>query len=113
MDRLRRTMVLMTTVWVLGCLNGPGVTTLNSEQLPVYGTDPLKHTQYVGSDQNFHYFEYQQGKESGSVRVPVIDAVVEPEPFPTGKGKKAFVEAAEEGRISLVVKRRGQLESDE
>ena len=76
-----------------------------SRDLPVYGTDPLMHTVYTGTDDRFHHFALQQGKSGGDVVVRREEATIKPEPFNTNAGRRAFVKAAKPGEIELVVLR--------
>jgi hypothetical protein len=73
--------------------------------LPVYGTDPLVHTVYTGTDDRFHHFSLQRGKSGGNVVVRREDATIKPEPFHTNTGRRAFVKAAKPGEVELVVLR--------
>ena len=76
-----------------------------SRDLPVYGTDPLMHTVYTGTDDRFHYFQLQHGKSGGNVVVRRGEAKIKPEPFDTNAGRRAFVKAAKPGEIEIVVLR--------
>jgi len=90
-----------------GCVNNPIV---ESGDLPVYGTAPLSHTTYLGSDDTYHYFHAQRQKDSASnLKVRREDADIEPEPFPRDSGRSAFVQSAEPGVIRLIVLKNANL----
>ncbi|MEM6798667.1 MAG: hypothetical protein AAF589_04065 [Planctomycetota bacterium] len=74
-----------------------------SGDLPVYGTDPMMHTIYMGSDEEYHHFRYQNGKSGGFAVVAVADTQIKPEPFELDSGKEAFVESANPDEITLIV----------
>ena len=73
--------------------------------LPVYGTDPLTHTVYTGTDDRFHHFALQRGKSAHDVVVRREEAMIKPEPFDANTGRRAFVKSAKPGEIELVVLR--------
>ena len=78
---------------------------VSSRELPVYGTDPLMHTIYLGTDDRFHHFTTQNGKAGSHVRVRRDDARIQPEPFALNSGRDAFVRSANEKEIELIVLR--------
>lgn len=91
-------------VFVLVLAGCAGERVVKSRDLPVYGTDPLSHTTYLGSDDTYHYFHAQRAKDSASrLRVRRDEASIEPAPFPLDSGRHAFVEAVEAGVIRLIV----------
>lgn len=97
--KLERIVVLVLAL--AGCAGGRVV---ESRNLPVYGTDPLSHTIYLGSDDTYHHFFAQRAKGSASrLRVRRDEASIEPEPFPLDSGRHAFVKSAEAGVIRLLV----------
>lgn len=64
---MRNLLLILTTLFILcGCEKKPSIVSI--EELPnkVYGTDPLSHTMYIGSDANYHHFTFINGKISGS-----------------------------------------------
>ena len=43
--------------------------TIKLEEFVIYGDEPLKHTLYRGSDFDFHYFRWANGKISGKWKI--------------------------------------------
>src|SRR5262245_61061661 len=87
-------------LFATGCANRKLVA---SAALPVYGTDPLMHTEFRGSDHRFHYFHVQHDKSGGEVVVARHNAVIKPESFARDSGRSAFVKQASHGEIELIV----------
>ena len=97
-----RVIAVLFATYVAGC----GRTrVVESGGLPVYGTDPLMHTVYMGTDDRFHHFAVQHGKSGGNVVVRRQEARIKPEPFARNTGRQAFVKRAKPGEIELVVLR--------
>lgn len=90
-------------LFAMGCSN---TRVVSSEALPVYGTDPLMHTIYLGSDAEFHHFALQHGKSASKALVRRADAQIRPEPFGLGEGRHAFVQAVSKGHIQVLVLQR-------
>jgi hypothetical protein len=78
---------------------------ISSEELPVYGTSPLMHTMYLGTDDQFHHFAIQHGKTGSQILMRRDDARISPEPFSLDSGRHAFVRSASEKEIELIVLR--------
>ena len=96
--------VLLIVAVLAGCTAGCARTrVVASGDLPVYGTDPLTHTVYTGTDDRFHHFALQRGKSRDHVVVRREEAQIKPEPFGTNAGRQAFVKTAKPGEIDLVV----------
>ena len=68
--------------------------------LPLYGTDPLNHTVYVGSDSTYHHFRWSRGKSSGSYIVP-LNQISFSETFEVGE-RKAFLTRNDGGTLELL-----------
>jgi hypothetical protein len=64
---------------------------IRGANLPLYGADPMRHTAYIGSDDNFHHFALQDGFWARNVVVRRDDSVVKPSPFPLASHAHAFV----------------------
>lgn len=92
--------ITMCALLIGGCRQ-PSV--LSRGHLPVYGTDPLMHTVYLGSDEHYHHFALQKGKSRGIVIVPVADAQIKPESFALDSSRQAFVKGTKPGAIELIV----------
>jgi hypothetical protein len=75
---------------------------IRSEDLPLYGSSPLLHTMYIGSDPHFHHFVLQRGKAGDEVLVRRDEANVKPATFPIDSRRHSFVRAASPGIIELV-----------
>ncbi|MDH5178669.1 MAG: hypothetical protein OEY07_03310 [Gammaproteobacteria bacterium] len=66
-------------------------------ELKNYGVDPLYHTQYLGSDRDFHYFVWMRGKARGGWKVKKSTLPFQRE-FPFGTGRR-FVKTDKQGNI--------------
>lgn len=97
---MRLVVVALIAVLITACAQ---TRLIQSDQLPIYGTDPLMNTQYLGSDDQYHYFKLQHGKSGSRVKVRAADARVEPESFLYNSGRFAFVKSVKPGVIRLIV----------
>jgi len=71
-------------------------------ELPTYGTDPMTHTLYLGSDNRHHYFSLQEGKTGVRAFIPIDEVEIKPVPFPVDSGQQAFVQSHAAGVITLM-----------
>jgi hypothetical protein len=76
---------------------------IKGADLPLYGSDPLMHTVYRGSDETFHHFALQHGKSGREVVVRRDELEIKPEPFPVGSRRHAFITSPRPGLIELVL----------
>lgn len=104
-SRLFRVMIIAAAAALPACApKEPEV--ISSADLAVLVGDPLFHTSYLGSDEEYHYLLIYQGDASGSdVRIPVADARVEPAGYPPGERSDIVSAWSEEGVIRLVTPR--------
>ena len=90
-------------ICVLALLTGcQGAAIFDSAKLPVYGSDPLMHTMYIGSDAKFHHFICQHGKTSEEMLVRSEEAVIKPKPFDLSSHRDNLVRSTEPGVIHLL-----------
>ena len=75
--------------------------TVTPNEIVCYGTDPLYHTLYKGSDEEYHYFRYSKGKVFGFWKVK-RDELELSETFSRNSNQKRFVERDESGRLKLM-----------
>ena len=86
-----------------GCVHTRAPRVVSSAELPVHGKDPLQHTTYLGSDDQFHHFSLQNGKSGGELVIRRDEAEIVPEAYPLDTGRHPFVESAQLGKINLMV----------
>ena len=97
--RLLSPLVCATSLLFLACADrGPVKTT--AADLPFYGTDPLNHTMYVGSDGDFHHFRWSHGKRSGTYLVD-REQISFVETFAVGD-RSAFLVRDDDGILRLL-----------
>ena len=91
---------------ILSCLTGLILVgcqtrTIPPSEIKCYGTDPLMHTTYRGSDESYHYISWQNGKASGIWRVD-RESLHLPEIFSLDSGRKHFVIRNDDGQIDFM-----------
>ena len=96
---LQISLVCATGLILSGC-SDPGPVETTAADLPVYGTDPLYHTVYVGSDTDFHHFRWSRGKRSGAYLVP-REQISFFETFEVG-GRSSFLVRTDDGTLQLL-----------
>ncbi len=92
-------------VIILSCLIGLILVGCQTRTIPpsgiiCYGTDPLMHTIYLGSDEFYHYFAWQNGKSAGTWEVKQKSLLL-PETYPLDSGKRYFVFRTHDGQIEF------------
>ena len=92
-------LVYVTSLLLLACTDRSPVKTTAAD-LPVYGTDPLNHTLYVGSDADFHHFRWSHGKRSGTYLV-AREQISFAETFAVGD-RSAFLVRGDDGTLRLL-----------
>lgn len=109
-DRLGLRVGLVTFVLTIALVSGlcllsgcAATRTMTSDTLPVGTADPLYHTSYHGSDEEYHYFQLQQGMVLSHARVPIGDAQIIPGTWPHhAKRIPDIVQSSGDGRIILM-----------
>lgn len=96
-----RIYALVIAALLLNLLAGCRTGVVLPSQVKCYGTDPMEHTIYIGSDATNHYFRCSHGFASGEWVVKRKDLCLN-ETFPPGKEKARFVRRDMSGNISLV-----------
>jgi hypothetical protein len=89
-DKVFRIALVLIGCVVCGCTQEK---TVSPDKLPLYGTDPLMHTFYAGSDAHFHYFNTQRGKTPARFKVPIEEAEIKPAPFSVEDQKEHLLRA--------------------
>ena len=80
------------------------ISTTSPSELPLMGYDPLYHTIYKGSDQDYHYFIVSTGLSSKEYRIPKNEASISPELNElNSKGK--FIKEIKGTEIQLLIPR--------
>ena len=92
-------------IFVIGCSHTATVS--DPEDIKVYGTDPLSHTVYTGSDSSFHYFVWQNGKSGGRWKVPKATLNWKRE-VPKGEGRQFVIKDAEGNLQPMLLKKANQ-----
>lgn len=87
-------------LFLVACGNR-GLVPITATDLPIYGTAPLNHTIYVGSDSAFHHFRWSHGKSSGSFIVP-REQIYFGEAFSVGE-RSAFLTRDDDGTVRLLL----------
>lgn len=91
-------------VWV-GLLAPSCVSTslklVSTDAVPVYGTDPLYHTVYTGSDEKYHYFARNSGLRGGQVKV-ARDQLKLSQEYNRGTGT-LFVQRIADGKLDVII----------
>ena len=96
----RHLMALMLGFFSSGCATDqPRL--VSAGRIPLYGSDPLSHTVYVGSDERYHYFAWSSGLRSGQVKVDRSALALSHE-FGRGEGK-AFLTRKEHGKVDVLL----------
>ena len=94
------------TLLTAGCVSSRAKI-VSPQQLPLYGSDPLYHTVYVGSDDRYHHFKWSRGLLSGEFLVD-RGALHLSRVFSSGAGK-AFLTRTADGSVDvLVLQRKGE-----
>jgi hypothetical protein len=99
MKSFRITALLLA--FTVGCASVDTIETVDATSLPIYGSDPLYHTHYVGSDDDYHHFVTQHGLSGERLQIPVDAAKIEPAAFPRDLDRSEFVVGAESGVVTL------------
>jgi|SRR5690349_7026556 len=60
---------LLSAALIGGCASTPAYEHIPAGSFVDYGASPLRHTVYLGSDEAFHYFAWENGKSSGNWKV--------------------------------------------
>ena len=55
-------------IFVVGC-SSSSIKAISASEFHDYGSAPMEHTLYLGSDDMFHYFAWSSGKASGKWKV--------------------------------------------
>ncbi|MES2917425.1 MAG: hypothetical protein V4729_02285 [Pseudomonadota bacterium] len=70
---------------------------IHAAELNNFGSTPLSHTVYLGSDQEFHYFAWSSGKSGGKWKVSRSELAFSPE-WPVAQGRTAFLKQNQQGQ---------------
>jgi hypothetical protein len=92
--------------FTVGCASVDTIETVDATALPIYGSDPLYHTHYVGSDNDYHHFVTQHGLSGERLQIPVDVAEIEPAAFSRELDQSTFVVSAESGVVTIFDPRR-------
>jgi hypothetical protein len=61
--------LLLTLCLASACSASPQYEPIPATSFHNYGAEPLRHTLYLGSDKQFHYFVWENGKAGGHWKV--------------------------------------------
>jgi hypothetical protein len=92
-----RTLFVILLLAAAGCSSNR---VIPASQVKAYGTDPLQHTTYTGTDDQYHHFSWQRDFSRGRWRVPKDETRIEPPDAASG-----FVQRVEPGVIHVLVLR--------
>jgi len=70
---------------------------IHAAEFKNYGSTPLSHTVYLGSDQQFHYFAWSSGKSGGKWKAKKSELSFATE-WPLAEGRTAFLMQNQQGQ---------------
>ena len=84
---------------IVGCTTNK---IIHPSELRAYGTDIFSHTFYLGDDENYHYFAFQNGKSFGHWKIPLQEAEIVPSPYKKDGKSRCFVREVQGHTIYLL-----------
>lgn len=91
--------LILFVLTIFGCNGSDDYQHINLDRFKNYGDTPLEHTVYKGTDNDYHYFIWSNGKSGGKWKVNKQNLDFECElSFPLEKG--AFIFKNNDGKLT-------------